>query len=446
MGGRIWVESEGESGSVFHFSIDLKPVENPEPTSGFESKKNLLDDFRGASVIIVEDNRTSGEILSEMLSEKGLNPLLVSGREELEEKMKENGEKQAISLSVVDVPAEESVFNEIFGVLDKHLGDRGRTLYLVPLGMQDRYVLQQGVFPGCIIEKPVKQDELMESVYRLLSGEITCETDVKSRDLPVYSSPNPLKILLVEDNVLNRHLALGLLKTRGHIVSVARDGREAVEAFGKNDFDLILMDVQMPEMDGLEASRRIREMESGTGRRTPVIAMTAHAMEGDRQRCIQAGMDSYITKPFRKETFFEIVETAGSMIDDYPEKERAAEDGKDRPVIEKKTLMELTGGSAELVRELVQIYLEKLPGQIADIRESVEEGDSGKLEFSAHSLKGMSLNLSANIVARKAFELEQMGRNDELEGAEEVFQGLEKDIEILKRALEDLLEEMAGSG
>ncbi|OQX27218.1 MAG: hypothetical protein BWK80_06425 [Desulfobacteraceae bacterium IS3] len=275
-----------------------------------------------------------------------------------------------------------------------------------------------------------------------------------------------LKILLTEDNVLNRRLAQKILETRGHECKSALNGKEAVEAFEREKFDLILMDVSMPVMDGLEATRQIREKERKTGGHIPIIAMTAYAMKEDQERCIAAGMDTYMAKPIRLEKFLSVAEAV--IAKSSPESEIAGNDLQNRSavpegndlqsrstvpegndlqsrstmpgdhdkVFKMEELLEITGGNRELAKEVIRLYLASLPKFMAQIENGIAQGDSKSVEFGSHALKGMSYNLSAQRVAKTALELEKMGRDGNLSGAGEMYSKLEAEVEYLKEALE----------
>ncbi len=272
-----------------------------------------------------------------------------------------------------------------------------------------------------------------------------------------------LKILLTEDNVLNRRLARKILETRGHECKSALNGKEAVEAFEREKFDLILMDVSMPVMDGLEATRQIREKERKTGGHIPIIAMTAHAMKEDQDRCIAAGMDTYMAKPIRLERFLSVAEAIIGKI--RPESGNDLESrstvpggndlesrftlpggndlesrftlpGEHDKVFKMEELLEITGGNRELAKEVIRLYLSSLPKFMAQIEKGIAQGDSKSVEFGSHALKGMSYNLSAQRAAKTALELEKMGRDGNLSGAGEMYSKLEAEAEYLKEALE----------
>ncbi len=272
---------------------------------------------------------------------------------------------------------------------------------------------------------------------------------------PLAPTDSPLRVLVVEDNPLNQKLVLSLLEKRGHWAESVENGRLALEALDRATYDRVLMDIQMPEMDGFEATRRIRGREAQTGGRLPIIAMTAHVKEGDKDRCLSAGMDAYIAKPIRQETFLTILEGTGGPPADSPAEEKAPQPDGDRPapdepdpsekVIDRDTLMALVGGNPELIRELVGLYFNNLPKHLDQIREGIEASDTKAVRFGAHAIKGMSLNLTARAVADTALALEKLARDGDLTGADDLFQQLTRQTDTLKGSADALLAETSGN-
>ncbi len=248
----------------------------------------------------------------------------------------------------------------------------------------------------------------------------------------IERNEHSLRVLLAEDNPVNQRLAVRLLEKRGHAVVVARDGREALEAFERERFDAVLMDVQMPEMNGLEATAAIREKERATSRYTPIIAMTAHAIKGDRERCLEAGMDGYIAKPIRADELFRVLEGFAS------ESIQSAYMRNDKESLDGSAILERLGGDKDLLREVVNLFLEKHEKQLREIRDAIDCGDASRLEQAAHTLKGSLGNFHAHASIRTASLLEEMGRSGELDGAREALAEMERQIARLKPALTEL--------
>ncbi|MFH0959801.1 MAG: response regulator, partial [Pseudomonadota bacterium] len=308
MRGRIWVESEMGKGSVFHFMVRLSLSTEPP------SKRIPLDvsSLKGVNVLVVDDNATNRRILEESLRAWGMKTTSVDGGNAALEEMKK-GEISGNPFTIVlvdymmpemdgftlaeKIKADPGIANATMIMLTSagHRGDAARCL---KLGIS-AYLL-----------KPINQKQLLETICgSLQKSDVTQTRPALLTRHSIRESKRSLNILLAEDNLINQKLAVSLIQKMGHKVSIAQNGIQAIEAIETEKFDIILMDVQMPEMDGLEATQAIRERESLTGRpRIPIIAMTAYAMAGDRDRCLEAGMDGYVSKPINAQQLFEAIE------------------------------------------------------------------------------------------------------------------------------------------
>ena len=293
MDGRIWAESQEGKGSTFHFTARFKLLPD-SPTSALPPELSRL---QGLPVLVVDDNDTNRGILQQMLGQWGMKPCLVSNGKSALEKLAD----ERFSLLLIDarMPGMDGFeLRERLGALP---GYGEKTLMM--LTSDDRL----GSIARCRalgipahIVKPIRQKELRDALIKVLVG--PAEGDVlPSPDLPAIP---PLRILLAEDNLVNQKMACRLLEKHDHRVVIARDGQEALRRWEEGGFDLILMDVQMPVMDGLEATARIREKEKQLGMRIAILAMTANALVGDRERCLEAGMDGYVSKPIHRDLLF----------------------------------------------------------------------------------------------------------------------------------------------
>jgi signal transduction histidine kinase/CheY-like chemotaxis protein len=315
MGGEIWVRSEPGSGSEFHFTMALEPVVE-EPSLRLRTTAFLA----GVRVLLVDDNATARRVLGETLECWGMCPTVVSdGRAALAELATANREGRPFRLLLADARmpeldgfavAQEARLNSELGsptvVLLTCYGrnadiDRGRELAI-----------------SACVNKPVGRRELADTLYRLLNPDFKTEPAATVSPGPAnpeaHRTAGTLRILLAEDNRINQLLAKKLLEQRGHLVTLANNGQEALDLLAASDFDLVLMDVQMPKMGGFEATAAIRAREILTGRHVPIIAMTANAMRGDRERCLDAGMDQYLAKPIRPQEFFAAIEAIRSGV------------------------------------------------------------------------------------------------------------------------------------
>lgn len=245
-------------------------------------------------------------------------------------------------------------------------------------------------------------------------------------------SERRLRVLLVEDTHVIQTLILRMLGKRGHAVVLANNGREAMAALDGQSFDAVLMDVEMPGMDGMQAAQAIRERERPTGRRVPIVALTAHANPADRRRCLDAGMDAYLSKPVEMAELFQVLEelAGGAAPGRRPDDELIAEHGLDRA-----RLLEGVGGDARLMRQLIRIFLDDSAAMLHSIRAAIDAADAEALRQAAHALKGAVANFSRQGTCEVALALEEMGRRGELADADEAFVALEKQLFRLARAL-----------
>ena len=311
MNGKIWVESKVGVGSAFHFTVSFTRG-NPEHLDANALRE--VGSVRGRDVLIVDDNETNRRILTEMVEGWEMHSCSAASAADALAMLKRyvsEGKKLPLVISDVHMPETDG-----FELAARIRNDEALANAII-------LMLTSGDRPGDVercdamgiasyMMKPVKQSELLESIVRTLN---TSNTDTPApavpEGMPEENIP-PLDILLVEDSVANQKLAAGLLKRWGHTVTIANNGIEAIEAVGRHSYDVILMDVQMPEMDGLTATTKIREQESRDGTRVPIVAMTAHVMKGDREKCLSAGMDHYVPKPIRKH---ELYSALASILD-----------------------------------------------------------------------------------------------------------------------------------
>jgi CheY-like chemotaxis protein/HPt (histidine-containing phosphotransfer) domain-containing protein len=312
---------------------------------------------------------------------------------------------------------------------------------------------QAGV--AAYLTKPVKQSELLDAILTAIDP-ATSEARAK---LPAHEcrgrpsapcSSRPLCILLVEDNATNQLLAVTLLEKAGHNVRTAQNGKDALTELANRRFDVVLMDVQMPEMDGFEATARIREQERATGEHIPIVAMTAHVMKGDRERCFAAGMDGYVTKPIHSAALRQAIESVaasaklvgGDMPSAQPAKGAVASDSKGarteqapHGMLDRVALLARVGGREDRMRNIVQVFLDESSTLLAEMQAAIAGGEGPRLKMSAHSLKGALGIFGVPAVVEAASSLEASGQAGELTGAMEAYTRLEEAIRILKSEL-----------
>jgi CheY-like chemotaxis protein len=261
----------------------------------------------------------------------------------------------------------------------------------------------------------------------------------------VTEAQRPLRVLLAEDNAVNRALVINLLKKRGHSVVVAENGREAVEAHARERFDVVLMDVQMPEVDGFAATAAIREREAASGLHLPIVALTAHAMTGDRERCLAAGMDFYLTKPLLPGALYEILEAAvpGSASSDAVAPFPSSVVPPSSLAFDPAEALAHVAHDRELLAQMVELFRAESPKMLSDVRKSVVSSDAAALARSAHALNGSMGNFGPTESFESARELERMGREGVLAGASERLSMLEEQVARLERDLATWLQPAA---
>ena len=303
MGGQIWVESELGVGSRFHFTARFEVSHLAVP----KVPPAAVVRIQGTRVLVVDDNNTNRRIYQEMLTNWGLQPTLAAqGSEALALLNAAARTPHPYQLLISD--AEMPGLDGLSLVAELRKNPRLADLGIIISSSADRptdfsHCRELGI-DACLI-KPVKQSELFDAIAEALG--VTSPEDEVSPPVADVGGIPPLNILLAEDNKVNQKLAVGLMEKWGHQVTVTENGRQAVQAWSSRPFDLVVMDVQMPEMDGLQATREIRRLEAGTGRHTPIVAMTAHAMTGDKEECLNAGMDGYVAKPLRMQEFKTVI-------------------------------------------------------------------------------------------------------------------------------------------
>ena len=248
----------------------------------------------------------------------------------------------------------------------------------------------------------------------------------------------PLKILLAEDNITNQKLAVAILNKQDHHVTVAGDGRQAVECFEREHFDLVLMDMQMPELDGLEATAAIRKFEQQSGTRVPIIAVTANAMIGDREQCLKSGMDDYLSKPLRPDDLFVMIHrlTSKPRADQAPAPAADSTSGLINEVFDYATSVEQVGDDAELLTQLVAVFIEQLPKLLQPLAAAVAGADANAIRKTAHALTSSVSVISATRAKNVARKLELMGLNSELASVDLVHAELLQEISLLRKALD----------
>ena len=452
MGGHIAVKSEVGHGSEFEFTIEVGVA----PAS--ELKVNSQVIVGGTRVLIVDDNQTNRLILEEILSGWGMRSIQVPDAEHARaalQQASECGEAFELVLSDVNMPNCDGF---MLAEWIRQQDDFGNVpiVMLTSSGRPGDRELRDKLHIAASLLKPVKQSELFDVVVHVLGTKEAEHANVVSArsNAGDVELPN-LRILLAEDNKVNQRLAIGVLEGNGHQVTVANNGREAVSRVFEQSFDLVLMDVQMPEMDGFEATKCIREQEQQRGGHIPIVAMTAHAMKGDRERCLDAGMDEYISKPIRIQQLLEkvskVLPNKSAAIETLVETLAAGPAGEtttqpaDEVSISWESVLDRVNGDHNLLVQLVETVLEELPTMTESAREAIKKRDAVALKRSAHSLKGAILFLSVPRISDRAEQLELSAAEGDLTNVDEEFSILESQIGQLEMQLKSFLADQDAS-
>ncbi|HLV95080.1 MAG TPA: response regulator [Candidatus Acidoferrales bacterium] len=430
MGGCISVESEAGRGSTFRFTAQF----DLQSTQGEARSDPAAVRLRNLPVLVVDDNSTNRQILEEMVANWRMKPVAAeSGAVALEALAVAHRAGTPFRLVLLDSHMPGMDGFEVARRIREHSSSRKTDLILLTsAGRREELARAKRIGVAAALVKPVKQSELWDAIVTILHPGPGGER----RTMPPRRAHQPtrhrLRILVAEDNPVNQELAVHLLEARGHSVSVAETGRQAMSMIETHKFDLVLMDVQMPEMGGLEATRAIRDREKTSGVHVPVIAMTAHAMRGDREKCLAAGMDGYIAKPLDPKVFLETVEAAGRGGVSAPGSERRQPAAEFNPV----ALLDRFSGNRKLVSSLVRTFRADSPKMMRRIREALTSRDADRVADAAHALKGSVGNFGPSRAFDTAREIEMAARGGTLDGSWKMYAVLEDEIVSLLCALE----------
>jgi CheY-like chemotaxis protein/HPt (histidine-containing phosphotransfer) domain-containing protein len=456
MGGKMWVESVQQVGSTFHFTLPFRSsAENVPPT--IDGRQPQLNDLK---LLIVDDNQTNCRILTLQTTKWGMLPRGTTSASQALEWLRA-GEKFDLAVLDMQMPGMDGL------MLAKEIRSLPGTtmlplVLLTSMGMRlDHPDVVKVAFASCLT-KPIKPAQLQEVLVRVISGAKPAPQKAPAAKLdPDLAGRLPLRILLCDDNAINQKVALRLLQQMGYRADLAANGLEALAALERQPYDLVFMDVMMPEMGGLEATGAIRERQAQTEKfptyKSPiiVIAMTANAMQGDREKCLAAGMDDYLAKPVRPEDIRRVIERwAASAVElKAPETPAVMQpittSGAASPApvapttppeleapVDMDRMLDFTDGNPESMRELVTLYLEQTSGQIEQLDAAVRANNTDETRRIAHSCAGASATCGMRYLVPMLRELEKQGLEGRLVTGQQVCADVTREFERIRTFLE----------
>jgi CheY-like chemotaxis protein len=435
MGGRIWVESGIGGGSIFRFTVRLRKERRSEPRIP-TGPQVTLKELHDLPVLVVDDHPTNRLILEEVLEHWGLRPRCVANAPEAIATLEAAAADGApYPLVLVDAQMPDVDGFMLAERIKSDPGLAGATIMMLSSSAQlGDAVRCRELGIERYLTKPVKQSELLGAMLGVLTPAAVTPRRVRPGRGPAAPAARPLRILLAEDNIVNQRLATKLLEKLGHTVVVADNGRLALQALDREAFDVVLMDVQMPEMSGIEATAAIREREQQTGAHQPIIAMTAHAMSRDRDRFLAAGMDGYVPKPIRPQDLFAAIDAVvAPRSGDAPVGLPAA--APREPAIRRDQLLAAFDGNEELLSEIAELFAQDGPRLLTAIRAALTRNDAAALQRAAHELKGSVANFGQSQARVLAERLERMGRDGTLAGAAPLCEELDGALAQVRQAL-----------
>lgn len=426
MGGRVWAESREGEGSTFHFTARFG-VPQHQPV---EIKRATAESLHGVRTLIVDDNATNRQLLSDMLVNWKMAPSQSSSAREALNKLQDaRSSNDPFQLALIDVMMPEIDGFELVRKIRELSDYDNLSIIMLSSGDQPNHIsLYLELEVAAYLLKPVGQSELFDTILIALGADmIEPDEEMAPQDRPTESSAvhydlPPLQILLAEDSLANQLLAKDLLTKHGHIVEVANNGKDVIRLWLRSKPDVLLMDVQMPEMDGLEATKIIRTHELNLGIHTPIIAMTAHAMTGDRERCLEAGMDAYVSKPFRQRELFEAIHRVCSNQLSEVGHSSSVQTGVEDDTVTSEAVGKVNWAAAlqaahndeSVLKRLVAISVSETSHLLTQLQQGVFHGNPDAVQRSAHTLKNHYRIFDLAVAEHIAYHIENSARDGDI--------------------------------
>src|SRR5215469_4440721 len=438
MGGMMWVESKVRQGSKFHFTVILEMKKSESEPLTKEVHK-LVD----LPILVVDDNASNRRILGEILTNWHMKPTLANSGAEALSALEKVDSKNNCALVLLDVHMPDMDGFAVAEQIRSSYKQQGIKVILLTSASRPSDVARcRELGISDYLSKPIKQSELFDAIVTAMAEHSGRRERYGSTSAFIQASERSLRVLLAEDNPVNQTLAMRILEKLGHKVQVVNNGREALKRSQAEDFDLILMDVQMPEMDGLEATKAIRSAEASTGIHVPIVAMTAHAMKGDREKCLSAGMDGYLSKPIR----IEELKQAMSEVKKTQNMGQSSEQNAFRAIGQLELLLDSVMGDRALLTEMAELWLADSAKQESQIRNGLDSGDTIMVQRAAHALKGSVGTFQASEAQDAANQLEISAKEADLVGAKKAFERLSMQIDLVRQDLRQLARASADEG